>query len=60
MCTEWRGNQERERERAKEMRVCISTERKKTKKSVRNVLIVIWEVSTASRTYAQMGWDDDG
>jgi hypothetical protein len=48
-----RGNQEREREGD----VCVHKHRKK--KSVRNVLIVIWEVSTASRTYARMGWDDD-
>jgi hypothetical protein len=25
---------------------------------IREVLIVIWEVSTASRKYARMGWDD--
>ena len=28
-------------------------------KSVRKVLTVIWEVSTASRRYARMEWDDD-
>lgn len=32
---------------------------KKEEKRVRNVLIVIWEVSTASRMYAQMEGDDD-
>lgn len=32
----------------------------KKKKRVRSkVLIVIWEVSTASSTYARMEWDDD-
>ena len=37
----------------REMCVCKSTARK----SVRKVLIVIWEVSTASRRYARMEWD---
>ncbi len=32
---------------------------KKDEKRVRKVLMVIWEVSTASRTYARMEWDGD-
>lgn len=46
-----RGNHERD------MRVYKRGKRRK--RGVGKVLVVIWEVSTASRTYARMGWDDD-
>ena len=49
VCTKRRGDQERK------ICVCKSTGRK----SVRKVLTMIWEVSTASRRYARMEWDDD-
>jgi hypothetical protein len=53
MCTEWTEVTWRERER------CACVKAQGEEKSVRKVLIVIWEVSTASRTYARMEWDDD-
>ncbi len=46
-----RGDQERER--------CACVKARGEEKSVRKVFVVIWEVSTASRTYTRMEWDDD-
>jgi len=45
----------------RERDVRVYKAREEEQERVREVLIVIWEVSTASRPYARMEWgDDDG